>query len=267
MLGWCPHCDAPRPGCIAIYRNGCRFTPDSEHAECGHRWPWGPVFYPELRRGRAVYLSRAWNAKTREPQKRPATTSACYLRLAAELLSQLLDVGKKGGDVLSSMGNEIDIPLVRPAIRVYVRPRMTPATACFQSSCTWIPAGVLATVVMSFVLVTRATCPRPRCSGASTRALTSSNSSSVNRITVRGPVKPDKLHRPQIVSAGDRGVARRTAAFGRAVPCDARCPGGARDVASARSSTTPNRLPTNGTDRLPSAPAEDSRSPGPRTQG
>ena len=57
MLGWCPVCDGCRPRCVAIHRSGCTFEPGSVCPACGHRWPWGPAFYPDLRRGRPVYLS------------------------------------------------------------------------------------------------------------------------------------------------------------------------------------------------------------------
>ncbi len=63
--GWCPRCDEPRPRPTAIHRSGCTFEPDSQCPGCGHRWPWAPAFYPELRRGRPVFLSGVECAGTR----------------------------------------------------------------------------------------------------------------------------------------------------------------------------------------------------------
>jgi hypothetical protein len=65
MLGWCPACDEPRPRCIAIHRESCTFAPGSVCPACGHRWPRGPVFYPDVRRGRPVFLSGVECAGTR----------------------------------------------------------------------------------------------------------------------------------------------------------------------------------------------------------
>lgn len=63
--GWCPHCDEPRPRCVAVHHNGCTFQPGSTCRSCGHRWPRGPAFYPELRRGRPLFLSGVECAGTR----------------------------------------------------------------------------------------------------------------------------------------------------------------------------------------------------------